>query len=330
MLVRALGIGAVALISLVPSCEPGCEPTPGPAPPRSTSDIVALVVEGVGSGDAPSSSTTPWTRIVDADLVASRYGLGSLIGVGTEPDPTSPHTGVWANRLLLEGSITSAVVSAIDFRGAYALPSAGFEVEAVTRDASRDDGFTFIGDSLGVSIADTATAELPTLLDGVFPNPRYDSVGGRCTADPGCVSTGLDAARAVPAGTGIVAIELGINDGSGSFAMKIDQVMRVLVDDKGVDAVVWLTSSTRSDYAAGWAPSNNARLAEAATGRWSGSLHLADWNAHSSGNARGQDGWFASDRLHLTSTGQAELARFTRDAIIAHAAPPAAPSGRAQ
>lgn len=309
------------MLALVPACEPGCEPPPGP-PPRSTSDIVALVVEGVGSGDAPSSSTTRWTRIVDADLVASRYGLGSLIGVGTEPDPTSQHTGVWAQRLLLEGTIASAVVSAVDFRGAYGLPSAGFEVEAVTRDVSRDDGFTFIGDSLGVSISDTSTSELPTLLDGVFPNPRFDSVGGRCTADPGCVSTGLDAARAVPTGTGIVAIELGINDASGSFATKIDQVMRVLIDEKGVDEVVWLTSSTRSDYASGWAPSNNARLAEAATGRWNGTLHVADWNAHSSGNTRGQDGWFASDRIHLTATGQAELARFTRDAIIEHAAGP--------
>ncbi len=106
------------MLALVPACEPGCEPPPGP-PPRSTSDIVALVVEGVGSGDAPSSSTTPWTRLVDADLVASRYGLGSLFGVGTEPDPTSPHPGVWANRLLLEGTIASAVVSAVDFRSAY-------------------------------------------------------------------------------------------------------------------------------------------------------------------------------------------------------------------
>ena len=84
---------------------------------------------------------------------------------------------------------------------------------------------------------------------------------------------------------------------------------------KGVGPVVWLTSSTRNTTYAHWADENNAILVAAAEGRWNGVLQVADWNAYSTGASN--DHWFQTDRIHLTSTGQAELALFIRDAVIA-------------
>ena len=292
MLARAAGITAVVAAGLVPSCQPACEPPTGP-PSRAVDEVVALVVDGLD---------TAWTRVIDADLVESRYGLGSLVEVIDD-----------GGQVRLVGSVTERTVSTAELDAAYALPSSQFAIAGVHRDRASDVGFTFIGDSLGVGITTGTNDELPALLDGVFVAPRYDAVGGRCTADPGCVSTGLDAAAAVPSGASVVVMELGINDAIGSFDTKIDQVMDELVG-KGVGPVVWLTSSTRSTYAH-WADENNASLVGAAEGRWNGVLQVADWNAHSTGASK--DHWFQSDRIHLTSTGQAELALFIRDAVIA-------------
>lgn len=300
MLTRALGVSAVVVAGLVPSCQPACEPPPV-SPPRDVDEVVALVVDGLD---------TAWTRVIDADLVETRYGLGSLVEVVGE-----------GAQVRLVGTAAERTVSAAELDAAYSLPSSRFAIQGVTRDRTSNIGFTFIGDSLGVSITSGSTDELPALLDGVFVAPRYDAVGGRCTADPGCVSTGLDAAERVPGGAGVVVMELGINDAIGSFDTKIDQVMNELVG-KGVGPVVWLTSSTRSSYAH-WADERNATLVAAAQGRWNGVLQVADWNAHSSGASKNH--WFQPDLIHLTSTGQAELALFIRDAVIAVLPPPPEP-----
>jgi len=207
------------------------------------------------------------------------------------------------------------VVSAAALDAAYGLQSSSFVIEGVTRDRSMDFAFAFIGDSVGVGITDGGTDELPALLDGVFTFPLFDAVGSRCTADPGCRSTGLAAAQAVPVGTELVVMELGLNDAYGSFATKIDQVMNVLVD-KGVDSVLWLTISTRSTYASAWAAPNNTTLAAAAAGRWNGRLDLVDWNAYSTGADK--DAWFYDDRIHLRPTGQAEMALLVRAAVMQH------------
>ncbi|MGI9054025.1 MAG: hypothetical protein ACR2HQ_15515 [Ilumatobacteraceae bacterium] len=300
MFVRALGVTAALAAALVPSCEPACgPPPPPPSEPRPTDEVVALVVAGIDSR---------WTRVIDADLVEVRFGLESLREAFNEGD-----------RVLLTDTSRTTEVSAATLDAAYALPSSTFVVEGVTRDRSMDFPFAFIGDSLGVSMTQSDTDELPALLDGVFAAARYDAVGARCTADPGCVSTGLAAAQAVPVGTELVVVELGINDLSG-FATKLDRVMQVLVA-KGVDTVIWPTVSTRSTYASG-ATANNAALFAAAAGRWSGRLQVPDWNAHSSGAAK--DAWFTSDRIHLTATGQAEMALFIRNSVIDVLPPPSA------
>ena len=113
--------------------------------------------------------------------------------------------------------------------------------------------FVFIGDSVGFSVSESETAELPALLDGVFASTVFDVVGGRCTASPNCIgTTGVQAAQAIPNGTDIAIVELGYNDPSG-FAAKIDQVMSVL-RGKGVIRVGWVTMSERRTTSAAASP----------------------------------------------------------------------------
>ena len=60
--------------------------------------------------------------------VAARYGLGTLTAAWTEPDAGSPYDGVWANRVVLQGTAGEVVVSNWDFRNAFGLPSPGFTI----------------------------------------------------------------------------------------------------------------------------------------------------------------------------------------------------------
>ena len=195
----------------------------------------------------------------------------------------------------------------------------------ITREMVTPQDFAFIGDSVGVSIADADTSELPALLDGLFASAVFDSVGGRCTASSNCIgTTGVQAAQAIPSGTEIAIVELGYNDPS-SFAAKIDQVMTVL-RGKGVSRVGWVTMSERRTTS-GFAAANQA-LNEARA-RWP-ELVVLDWNQASSGADR--DRWYA-DGVHLTNTGQSEFAlwlrgqRLTGDGAPASSAP-ALPGGR--
>ena len=78
--------------------------------------------------NVPGNPLHRWTRQVDAAAVAARYGLGVLEAASTERDPSSPYDGIWGNRVRLRGSAGTVVVSALDFRNAFGLPSHGFVV----------------------------------------------------------------------------------------------------------------------------------------------------------------------------------------------------------
>ena len=54
--------------------------------------------------DVPQNPNHRWTRIVDGDVVAAAYGLGTLTAASTEADPATPFTGVWDNRVRLTGT----------------------------------------------------------------------------------------------------------------------------------------------------------------------------------------------------------------------------------
>ena len=254
--------------------------------------------------DVPSNPNHRWTRVIDADVLESAYGLGSLVGARSEADPNRPFVGVWDQRVRLIGTNASAIVPNLTLRSAFGFPSHGFVVRAVTRGVVTSNSMRFIGDSVGRSISESATAELPALLDGMFATATYDAVPNRCTA--GCGLSGVGAAASVPSGTELVLVELGYNAPTSDFGARIDSMMGAL-RARQVERVVWINLSERSgraDYVAA------NRALGAARSRWP-ELHVIDWRTYSAGGGN-RARWFASDGIHLTATGQAEMARFVR------------------
>jgi peptidoglycan hydrolase-like amidase len=259
--------------------------------------------------DVAANPNHRWTRIVDAHLVASAFGLGQITSAFTEPDPTMPFDGVWDNRVRIVGTTGTRTFSALDFRSTYGFPSHGFVIRAVTRDVVSSNSMRLIGDSVGLSMTEGMNSELPALLDGVFTPASYDAVVNRCTS--GCGLSGVGAAASVPIGTDVVVVELGYNAPTDNFGARIDAMMNAL-QARQVERVVWINLSERSgraDYVA-----VNQALA-AATNRWA-DLFVIDWRAASAGSSGNRNRWFASDQIHLTSTGQAEMARFVRDQLV--------------
>ena len=259
--------------------------------------------------DVPLNPNHRWTRIIDADSLEAAYGLGSMTGAFTEPDPAAPYVGVWDNRVRLIGTSGSATIGALTLRSTFGFPSHGFTIRAVTRGVVASNSMRFIGDSVGLSMTESSTSELPALLDGVFTSVYYDSAQNRCTS--GCGLSGVGAAASVPIGTDLVVVELGYNAPTSGFAGRIDAMMQAL-QSRQVERVVWINLSERSgraDYVA----ANQALFA--ARSRWP-DLHVIDWRAASAGSAGNRARWFASDGVHLTTTGQAEMARFVRDQLI--------------
>ncbi|MCB0966958.1 MAG: peptidoglycan-binding protein, partial [Ilumatobacter sp.] len=247
-----------------------------------------------------------WTRLIDADSVISRYGLSSANAVATINDTTNNnnastnYVGIWDNRVSLGNG---SYVSAWDFRNAFGFPSPGFELIPIRRSMTAAAAFSFIGDSIGTGMAIGSTSELQVLTDGVFSSATYSSVSGRTTLQ------GVEIAKTVPVGTDLVVVELGYNDTPSAMATRIDALMTEL-QARQVGLVLWPNVSTRRpgyDYA----PTNAALDAARAT--WP-QLVVADWNAASSHAAANR--WFNSDGVHLTTTGEAEFAKFLRDHII--------------
>lgn len=249
-----------------------------------------------------------WTRVIDAHTLAAAYNLGTLTGAVSEADPNLPHIGVWDNRLRLTGTNGTVVVTNSTIRSAFGLPSPGFLVRSYARDTDPVRSLRFIGDSIGVSMSETSTSELPALLDRLFSPIGFDSAQNRCTA--GCSLSGVGAAASVPIGTGVVVVELGYNNPGTNFGSQIDSVMSALTN-RSVDRVIWVNLSERSgrsDFIAA------NRALTAAMSRWP-NLTVIDWRSASAGNVGNRRRWFAKDGIHLTFTGQAEMARFIRNEL---------------
>ncbi len=270
--------------------------------------------------DAPGDGTSRnpnhrWTRVLDADTLASRYGLGTLTGASmTEAASTTfrQFDGVWFNDIVLQGTNGTFRQQAWDFRGSQGLPSPGFTVRVV-RENTTNRSLGFIGDSVGVSVAGTADAELQRVIDGTFAPVVADSIVGRCTVVASCPGTsGVDAARALPRDLDVVVVELGYNDWPAGVAGYIDQMMTALAA-RGARQVAWVNVAevrTNADGSSYYA-ATNAALA-AARARWPG-LTVLDWNAASNHGERAR--WL-SDGIHLTATGQAEFALWLRERLI--------------
>jgi hypothetical protein len=78
--------------------------------------------------NVPGNPNHRWTRQLDAPAIAAHYGLGELVSASTERDPASPYDGIWGNRVRLQGTVRTVVVSAWNFRNTWGFPSPGFVV----------------------------------------------------------------------------------------------------------------------------------------------------------------------------------------------------------
>ena len=260
-----------------------------------------------------------WTRVLDLEAFAARFGLATITKIETSIDPavstgTNGVTPAWAVRFRFYNGTQSVYVKASEIKSAYDLPSPSIKARIIKRDLSSNDDFVFIGDSVGASIADSAgTGELPTLLRRVFNSETYNTESYRCTVGncPPATKDGVTVANALTGSPDLAIVELGYNDSQSTLGGEIDQMMTALVA-KGVRYVGWVNMSERrkvsgvSSFAAG----NRALVA--ATARWP-QLRILDWDGYTMCGRK--DRWF-SDSVHLNSTGQAEFALWLRDRAL--------------
>ncbi|MEI7506762.1 MAG: SpoIID/LytB domain-containing protein [Actinomycetes bacterium] len=257
-----------------------------------------------------------WTRVLDLESFAARFGLATITKIETSIDPsvsvgTYGVTPAWAVRFRFYNGTQSVYVKASEIKSAYDLPSPSISARIIKRDLSSNDDFTFISDSVGASIADNAGAgELPTLLRRVFNSDTYSTQEYRCTVGncPPATQDGLAVANALTGTPDLAIVELGYNDNQSTLGGEIDQVMTALTA-KGIRYVGWVSMSERRKVngIASFAAGNRALVA--ATGRWP-QLRVLDWDGYTMCGPR--DRWF-SDSVHLNTTGQAEFALWLRD-----------------
>ena len=282
--------------------------------PRTAGGAFPPVEDAPGDGTSRNPNHR-WTRVLDADVLGLRYGLGRLTSATMVEAASSVNRqfdGIWFNDVVLTGTAGSVRVPAWDFRRENGLLSPGFTLRTVTRD-TQARSVAFIGDSVGESVAGASSSELRTLIDGTFTSATIDTVVARCTTNLACPGTsGVQAAAALPFGLDLVVVELGYNDSPSTFAGSIDAMMAAL-QARGARQVAWVNMADirRTGTASFYGPANDAL--QAARARWS-NLTVLDWNRASAGTERPR--WFSSDGVHLTATGQAQFALWLRDAMV--------------
>lgn len=275
--------------------------------PRTAGGAFPPVDDVPGDGTSRNPNHR-WTRVLDADALASRYGLGTLTGaamVEAESSVNRSFDGIWFNDVVLTGTGGSVRVPAWDFRRAHGLLSPGFELRLVRRDAV-DEKVAVIGDSVGES----AKNELVTLTDGTFTSLTVDTLVSRFITKTPPSPSGVQVAAGLPTGLDLAIVELGYNP-STNMAADIDAMMTAL-DQRGTKRVIWVNMAEIRRGAGGssYYAAANAAL-QAARGRWS-NLAIADWNAASAAAGSERVRWITSDGVHLSSTGQAQFALWLR------------------
>jgi peptidoglycan hydrolase-like protein with peptidoglycan-binding domain len=266
-------------------------------------------VDDIGD-DTANNPNHRWTRVLDADDLAARYGLGTLTGASMVESSNAVYQqfdGIWFNDIVLTGTNGTFRDDAWDFRRTHGLRSPGFTVRVVTR-STVGGSVAFVGDSVGNSVA----GELRTVTDGTFSSLTIDAVDGRCTTRVSCPGTsGVEAVASLPANLDLVVVELGYNDDPATFRGDVDAMMAALVA-RGTRRVLWvdLADIRTSGGASVYGPANAALAA--AEREWS-QLTVVDWNAASAGPERPR--WF-TDGVHLSLTGQAEFALWVRQEML--------------
>ncbi len=280
--------------------------------PRTAGGVFTAVDDAPGDGTA-SNPNHRWTRILDADTLAARYGLGSITSATMVEAASSTYRQfdrIWFNDIVLTGSNGKTFrQQAWDFRGANGFPSPGFTVRVITRDTVASS-VALIGDSVGNSIAGAPTSVFRTLTDGTFRALSINVLDSRFITKTPPSPSGVQAAASVPINTDLAVVQLGYNP-SSNVAADIDAMMRAL-NARGVRQVAWvnLADIRTSGGSSVYGPTNAAL--NAARSRWS-NLTVLDWNSASSGSERPR--WF-SDGVHLTTTGRARFALWLRTSIV--------------
>ncbi len=292
---RRIAVSAMVLVGLTSIVVPAL---PTPTVQAAPNDVVAVVVEGVGTGTV---ADLRWTRLIDADVLADQYLLGSLTAAS-----------VVGNDIVLTGSNgrTKRLTTAA-FRDAQGLPSAVFSTRVATRDPVSVD-VALIGDSVGTSIAGTPTSEFPILTDGTFSSLSIDTLSGRFITKAPPAPSGVDVANALPMDLDVAIVELGYNP-SANMAADIDAMMTALTQRR-VKRVVWINMAEirqNADGSSAYAKAN-AEISKARS-RWP-NLVVADWRRTVAEAGAESAPWFV-DGVHLTTTGQAEFALWVRQLV---------------
>jgi peptidoglycan hydrolase-like protein with peptidoglycan-binding domain len=272
--------------------------------PRTAGGAFPPVDDAAGDGTARNPNHR-WTRVLDADALASRYGLGTLTGavmVEAGSAVNRQFDGIWFNDIVLTGTAGTKRIPAWTFRGEQGLPSPGFDVRIVSRD-TQGTRAALIGDSVGESAKD----EFTTLTDGMFSSLTVDTLVSRFITKVPPSPSGVQVASGLPTNLDVAVVELGYNP-SNDMAADIDAMMRAL-NQRGTKQVVWVNmADVRGTYGAA-----NAALLQARS-RWP-NLVIADWNAYSAGAGIERARWIGSDGVHLTSTGQSQFALWMRQLV---------------
>jgi peptidoglycan hydrolase-like protein with peptidoglycan-binding domain len=301
--------GTANIVSTEFSASNGPRTAGGAFPPRDD------------AGDSTSANPNHrWTRVLDADDLGARYGIGTLLGasmVEAESSVNQQFDGIWFNDIVLTGTAGTRRIPAWTFRGTHGLLSPGFEVRVITRD-SVGTNVAVIGDSVGESARD----EFLTLTDGTFASLTVDTLVSRFITRTPPSPSGVQVAAGLPMNLDKVIVELGYNP-STNMAADIDAMMNAL-NQRGVKRVIWINmAEIRSGTGGGsFYAGANAAL-QAARGRWP-NLEIADWNATSAAAGIERARWISSDGVHLTTTGQAQFALWMRQ--LAGGSVPTGPS----
>ena len=131
-------------------------------------------------------------------------------GVATVHDTASTFDGIWANKVV-RGSEHAGDGVGLPQRLRTAVARVRADPDHARRvRAARAS--SFIGDSVGVSVAGSDGSELRVLLDGVFALDDVRHASCRAARRAVRSPTVSSAAAAVPVGTELVVVELGYND----------------------------------------------------------------------------------------------------------------------
>lgn len=248
-------------------------------------NVTVVDADGAGFVTAyPSGTALPSTSSVNA---ARRDATAANLAITTASTRGTGYFSSGGTDLLVDltGYFTGSPVAA---------------TEPVPPDVAPTPRVLMIGDSTLGGFIDVPAARAS--LRGF--TPVLDAKPCRRLIHPSCTSrftniapnTAVEAIGGADAPVDIVLIKTGYNDGSSDFETAVARVVAA-ARAKGAREVIWLTYSESTKP--GSYNTANAVLKRLAGSAAYPDLVVADWRAY----AAGSGGWYASDRVHLMTSG---------------------------